>query len=92
MSEEPYVRAIARTMARSKYPLAWFENYPTNIFTTIKEYVRETIRKSTMNLRNLFRRKPEPKPDPLSISIWELMRERYEQQHDELEKDLEAMK
>lgn len=36
-ASEPYVRAIARTMARSKYPLAWFENYPTNIFTTIKE-------------------------------------------------------
>jgi hypothetical protein len=38
MREEPYVRDIARTMARSNYPLAWFENYPTNIFDLIRKY------------------------------------------------------
>jgi hypothetical protein len=36
-ASEPYVRAIARTMARSKYPLAWFENYPTEIFRLVKQ-------------------------------------------------------
>jgi hypothetical protein len=36
MSDEPYVHAIARTMARSKYPLAWFENYPKRIYEQIK--------------------------------------------------------
>lgn len=33
---EPYVRDIARTMAKSRYPLAWFENYPSAIYQLIK--------------------------------------------------------
>jgi hypothetical protein len=27
---------VARTLARSKYPLAWFENYPNAIYERIK--------------------------------------------------------
>lgn len=27
---------VARTAARSKYPLAWFENYPNAIYQLIK--------------------------------------------------------
>ena len=41
MSEEPYVRDIARTMARSKYPLEWFEGYPSELFGEIKQLRRE---------------------------------------------------
>lgn len=44
MSEEPYVRAIARTMARSEYPLAWFEGYPSELFEKIKQ-LREEYRR-----------------------------------------------
>lgn len=40
-ASEPYVRAIARTMARSKYPLAWFEGYPSELFGKIKQLRRE---------------------------------------------------
>lgn len=35
-NEERYEDAIARTMARSKYPLAWFEVYPRVLFEKIK--------------------------------------------------------
>ena len=41
---EPYVRDIARTMARSKYPLAWFEAYPSELFEKIKQ-LREEYRR-----------------------------------------------
>ena len=36
MSEEPYVRDIARTMAGTDRPTWWFENYPKIIYEQIK--------------------------------------------------------
>jgi hypothetical protein len=35
------MRDIARTMARSHYPLAWFEAYPRELFEKIKQLRRE---------------------------------------------------
>ena len=35
-NEERYEDAIARTAARSEYPLAWFEAYPRVLFEKIK--------------------------------------------------------
>ena len=36
-NEERYEDAIARTMAQSEYPLAWFEGYPRVLFEKIKQ-------------------------------------------------------
>ena len=36
-NEERYEDAIARTMARSEYPLAWLEGYPRVLFEKIKQ-------------------------------------------------------
>ena len=47
-NEERWEDSIARTMARSEYPLAWFEGYPRVLFEKIKQYRDwETDRKST---------------------------------------------
>ena len=35
-NEERCEDAIARTMARSEYPLSWFEGYPRVLFEKIK--------------------------------------------------------
>lgn len=43
-ASEPYVRAIARTLARTDHPMWWFENYPTVIYRRIKEIRDETTR------------------------------------------------
>jgi len=36
-NEERWEDSIARTMARSEYPLAWFEGYPRVLFEKIKQ-------------------------------------------------------
>ena len=36
-NEERCDDAIARTMARSEYPLSWFEGYPSELFGKIKQ-------------------------------------------------------
>ena len=36
-NEERCEDAIARTMARSEYPLSWFEGYPRVLFEKIKQ-------------------------------------------------------